>query len=720
MPSREVDASRRERASDKVSPAASVVRSARGTVTQQDNPLLYPCVCPWCLHAIKGPWEGDTCLGCRAPRPPAVKAWHGLSTKGGGWPTLKGVVVDGKYTLIERVWENLGAVFRVTDPQGEVRALKVLAGKYRGTELEGEFDREIKNHTGLSVSSLFVNVVGHENLYGHDRVPCGKYMVMEWVPWPTLEACVPVGQGIDAPAALRIAVGLLEAVKVMHGKSLLHHDLKPGNVFIRVDAQGRLDVRDNGDGVKVGDLGLASHRGRPRTSLIQLNQFGAGGTSGYMSPERLIPAGQRTANIDERADLWAVGAMLWEMVTGELPFDENVAAINMRETALPAAAQMSAALRAVLVKALTYDPADRYASAEAFLADLRAVERSQHAGVYRAPVAPVVAPVPEPVPPPVPAAAKVRPVTQVAAPPPRALTVWAEPPSQPQGWHGEVMPDGLYRAEEREHAGHRRYWHPLPDGDRYLMVYIPSGRFWRGSDDGFDWEKPRHVCEITKPFYLGVHPVTVGQFRRMVKAAKHDAGTSWESPGFAQTDAHPVVCVNWDDAVVCGGAVGLRLPTEAEWELAARGAVDLPANAKYPKGRAYPWGDEVPTKERPLLDRVWWSSDGNLGSAGGTRPAGVRPKGASPYGVQDMAGNVWEWCADFADWPMKPYDTNAAIDPVGSGVGSSRVGRGGSWDGSDARSLRAAFRRAGLPGARDDYLGFRLARGRVPALKPGK
>jgi formylglycine-generating enzyme required for sulfatase activity len=254
------------------------------------------------------------------------------------------------------------------------------------------------------------------------------------------------------------------------------------------------------------------------------------------------------------------------------------------------------------------------------------------------------------------------------------------------------------------------------------MVYIPPGTFWRGSDDGVRCERPRHKCEITKGFYLGVHPVTVGQYRQFVQAQKHDARTHWEAPGFAQNDDHPVVCVSWDDAVACGAWAKLRLPTEAEWEYAGRGAISLPENVDYPKGREYPWGNKVPTKADPMRKtHVWWSSDGTWGSAGGTQPVGGRSDGASPYGVHDMAGNVWEWCADCAnEYPPAPYDTTLVVDPTGPAVGSSRVSRGGSWRYSVGRCLCAALRFAFAPGIRLDNLGFRLARGQESAHQPGK
>lgn len=601
----------------------------------EDDPLRCPCVCPWCLRGIRGPRKEERCLGCGAARP-------GLLQGALGWPKLEGVCVDGKYTLEARIWENLGAVFRVCDPAGQPKALKVLAGKYRGTTLEQEFKREIKNHTGLSVSSLFVQVEGHSNLYGPDKAPCGMYVLMEWVPWPTLDTCIPLDVGMAEGDAVRIAIGILEAVKLMHEKGLLHHDLKPRNVFVRVDAEGRIDVRANGEGVKVGDLGVASHRGRVRTTMVQVNQHGAFGTTGYMSPERLVPIAARTANVDERADLWAVGAILWEMVTGAVPFDEGITPGNMRSASLPVRATMSAGLCAVLVKALEHDPADRFANAEEFLTALRGLRR---------------------------------------------------------GWHGEEMPEGMRRAEETEHTGQRYYWCDDRAGGEVLMAYVRPGTFWRGSDE-VDNEKPLQRVTVAKGFYVGVYPVTVEEYGRFVAKGKNGVMHRAPKPTFEQAGAHPVVNVSWHDAMAYAVVTGLRLLTEAEWEYAARGALDGPYNKVFPKGRRYPWGDAAP--DDMLL---WWNHSDR--EPEGTCPVGQHPAGISPFGVHDLSGNVWEWVAGREDSCANLIEMQRG----GLSDGGTATGiRGGGWSTGESAWVRAAVREWHGESHRFVDVGFRIAR----------
>jgi serine/threonine protein kinase len=243
-----------------------------------------------------------------------------------------------------------------------------------------------------------------------------------------------------------------------------------------------------------------------------------------------------------------------------------------------------------------------------------------------------------------------------------------------EGWHGEVMPEGVRRAEEQEHAGKKRYWCRGAVVGDVLMVWVPPGEFWRGSDAGEADEKPRHRCTITKGLYVGVFPVTVEEYRRVV--AGH--------PGELR---HPVGSVSWNDAQAFCAKVGFRLLTEAEWERAARGS----------DGRVYPWGDEAPTAAHAWFGKGW---------AAGPCDVGMHPQGASPYGVEDLAGNVWEWCSDW----LEPYALDAIVDPSGAASGSFRVLRGGDWN-DVAYDVRATGRYTGVPGRRHAGLGFRLARG---------
>jgi len=253
-------------------------------------------------------------------------------------------------------------------------------------------------------------------------------------------------------------------------------------------------------------------------------------------------------------------------------------------------------------------------------------------------------------------------------------------------------------------------------------VLVPAGEFLMGSDkkrdrDASDDETPQHQVYLDA-YYIGRTPVTNAQYQRFVQTAGHPAPKHWEQGRIpAGLDDHPVVYVSWDDAVAyCQWLTGelrragilrpnqqVRLPTEAEWEKAARGGLQIPKpNAQNPTemvknpwpARIYPWGDG------------WDSTRCNSteGGKGETTPVGAYPAGASPYGCLDMAGNVWEWCAD---WYAGDYYRNSpASNPAGPYSGSYRVLRGGSWYSYRSRA-RAAYRNWGNPDDRGGSVGFR-------------
>jgi formylglycine-generating enzyme required for sulfatase activity len=189
------------------------------------------------------------------------------------------------------------------------------------------------------------------------------------------------------------------------------------------------------------------------------------------------------------------------------------------------------------------------------------------------------------------------------------------------------------------------------DGSELIM--IPAGEFLMGSND-YDNEKPPHRIYLNA-YYIGKYEVTNEQFAKFVNETGYNAGGEWKGWYKSGTEDHPVVCVSWNDAKAYCDWANLRLPTEAEWEKAARGA----------DGRKYPWGDELD------VSRFNFNSDG-------TKPVGSYPNGASPYGCMDMAGNVSEWCSD--RYGEKYYSKSPSSDPQGPSSGSSHVLRGGSWD----------------------------------------
>ncbi len=179
------------------------------------------------------------------------------------------------------------------------------------------------------------------------------------------------------------------------------------------------------------------------------------------------------------------------------------------------------------------------------------------------------------------------------------------------GWSGERMPAGMRKgAKEREYVWGK---------DQAVMVYVPAGKFRMG--DGARDASPVHEVELSA-FYIDKLELTWGQWKRSGLAMP-------SAPDWGIQDDHPVANVSWEDARKFCDWAGRRLPTEAEWEYAARG----------PEGRIYPWGSEEPTDSHANF----WNHLRR------TAPVGSYPCGASWCGAMDLAGNVSEWCADWYD-----------------------------------------------------------------------
>jgi len=232
--------------------------------------------------------------------------------------------------------------------------------------------------------------------------------------------------------------------------------------------------------------------------------------------------------------------------------------------------------------------------------------------------------------------------------------------------------------------------------DKENMILIPAGVFSMGSEDRGPDEKPVHKVYLDA-YYMCRYEVTNQEYYKFWEATgKHtpesfadEYGVStW--PGRAMKfPRHPVVGVTWHDAVAYAEWVGMRLPTEAEWEKAARG----------PTSRLWPWGNSL----RPYAN-TWNGKDGYDNSIA---PAGAYPDGKSYYGVMDMAGNVWEWTAD---WYSETYYFHSPErNPRGANMRSWRVIRGGSWS-DNMNRCTTTFRFYFYPSLKTSFIGFRLAK----------
>lgn len=265
------------------------------------------------------------------------------------------------------------------------------------------------------------------------------------------------------------------------------------------------------------------------------------------------------------------------------------------------------------------------------------------------------------------------------------------------------------------------------------MLYVPGGRTKIGCEEGMMWEKPVFEAEV-KPFFLDVHPVTVRQFREFAAATGYKtdserignsavfvfekqtwelvAGADWQHPygpaKEAAGDDLPVTQVSWNDATTYCAWAGKRLPTEVEWEHAARNAQN--------SGPRYAWGDEA-VVEGKYMTNFWQGrfpeantkADGYLGAA----PVGIF--GKAPSGLTDMGGNVWEWCSDW----FRYYDERDL--PFTPDATSQKVHRGGSFlcDPAVCHGYRVSARASTEVDLGLCHVGFRCAKD-VPAAGNGE
>jgi len=230
----------------------------------------------------------------------------------------------------------------------------------------------------------------------------------------------------------------------------------------------------------------------------------------------------------------------------------------------------------------------------------------------------------------------------------------------------------------------------LPQHLERSMVLVPAGEFIMGSWTGDADERPVRRVYLDA-FFMDKDHMTVGEYAKFLEAASHEAPPEWNIMSRAMHRNRPVVNVDWADAAAYCKWAGKRQPTEAEWEKAARGT----------DGRVYPWGNEPPTKFHGNMKKELWNS--HLGLT----PVGMFQDGRSPYGINDMAGNVWEWVSDWYD--PNYYSTGPLRNPTGAPTGDHKVVRGGSW-GSGPEGLRSAERETHVPSFQGYGTGFRCAK----------
>ena len=238
------------------------------------------------------------------------------------------------------------------------------------------------------------------------------------------------------------------------------------------------------------------------------------------------------------------------------------------------------------------------------------------------------------------------------------------------------------------------------------LCLIPAGTFTMGSDEDMPNEAPAHAIYLDA-YYIGKTEVTNAEYypfwlENGGTGSEHTpisyGGAFGTWPDLAKTKPnHPVIGISWHSATAYAAWRGMRLPTEAEWEKAARGT----------KVRRWPWGNTFRQRIKGTTTHanVWNQLEARL------QPVESYPTGASPYGAQDMAGNVWEWVADW--YSATFYHHSPDRNPKGPVVGSRRVVRGGSWLNREMLA-RCTTRIGQYPEIGTSFIGFRLAKDAVP------
>jgi eukaryotic-like serine/threonine-protein kinase len=568
--------------------------------------------CPECAFEQA---QGHAALGPTLPSipPPTPPTFHAPAAKGSksdspamldGAPVKlshilpAGTLISGVYVVDSLIGTGgMGAVYRAHDRarQRDV-ALKII---HPNLASDAEVRRRFAREARLMRSLVHPNVVSVYDFIQDERFLA---IVMENVEGPTLAQEIRRWNGQMPFAQIRsVMSAILDAISEAHKNGIVHRDIKPDNVLLRMDRKEPVP--------KVVDFGVA----KILEGTVYTVTGGILGTCRYMAPEQV----EKPDHLSYPADVYSLGVTLFEMITGRVPFehDSHFALMMAHVRDQPPSpgslrADVPRALCDLIAQALSKKPEQRQRDCGEVAAQLRA-----------------------------------------------ALA------------HIDSAP-----AEVRDTPAVVR------DADGGELVLIPEGFFSMGQE-----RRKVHL----DPFYIDRLPVTNRQFVKFLEVTGHRPSHSDYYLQFPERlRSHPAVHVSWFDACAYAQWAGKSLPSEAQWEKAARGT----------DGRNYPWGKSAPDSTRA-----------NYGlTRRGTVPVGSYPAGASPYGIQDMAGNVWEWCLD-ADAPDF-YAHGPSHNPCNHGTGKERrVVRGGAFL-YDAHSVRTFSRSSFEPSVHSQAIGFRCVR----------
>jgi eukaryotic-like serine/threonine-protein kinase len=575
----------------------------------------------------------------------------------------------GRFEILQELGRGgMGVVFRAHDPaMSRDVALKVLRldpglEPAQMDEIQLRFEREAQaagnlNHPNIVASYERGEIGGH------------KFIVMEFVEGSALHRTMSEGPRPGLQMSLNILRQIAAGLDYAHSRGIIHRDIKPANVLLS----------NEGGAAKIADFGIAK-AALGRSVTMTSTRLGS---PHYMSPEQI-----EGRSVTGRADQWSLAVTAYELLAGRKPFDsDSIAGLFQQILATQPRdpseldARIPSAARNVFQRALSKSPDDRFETCTAFVEALAAAASGEPATTRAMRAAPEgkrarlglwagLA-----------VAAALLASAGLAFMLPKFPGIAEKQMLHPQSAAVRSLP----AMDPSLKAGQTR----MNRRDNLTYVWITPGTYRMGCSQVdiacHDDETP-HQVTLTRGFWIGQTEVTAQAFRHYTLALQAAMPKSPDDNPNWKDESMPISNVSWSAARAYCAWTGGRLPTEAEWEFAARGGSE---ELRY-----------------GAIEQIAWYK-GNSGA----HAHAVKTLVPNAYGLYDMLGNVWEWTADF--YGRDFYRASPSSDPRGPQASEYRVLRGGSWL-RDPSDIRVSLRYPASPGSPDQVTGMRCAADDMP------